>query len=177
MMKSVKFAALAAVLCAVGAGVFAQELPEYQSGVDFRGHPWGTSLEEFTAREGRPIHREEHEGLSSLVYENVEIAGYTAYMLVYFSKSGLEGGTYYFLTDTLDDLMRCYREFQQELITRYGPSRLMDEILREPRPYDSSWNLAEGYVHLSVNTRRNNPVTLWYSSPALTRKMLGPAAL
>jgi hypothetical protein len=73
--------------------------------------------------------------------------------------------------------MRCYRELQGGLINRYGPSRLMDEILREPRPYDSTWNLAEGYVHLGVNTRRNDPVTLWYSSPALTRKLFGPAAL
>jgi hypothetical protein len=176
-MKSVKRAAFAAVLCALCAGAFSQEIPEYQTGVDFRGHPWGTSLEEFTAGEGQPVDREEHDGLSSLVYKDIEVAGYKTFMLVYFSKSGLEGGTYYFLTDTLDELMRCYREMQGGLIARYGPSRLMDEILREPRPYDSAWNLAEGYVHLKVNTRRNDPVTLWYSSPALTRKLLGPAAL
>jgi hypothetical protein len=176
MMKTMKRAVLAAALCALCAGAFPQEPPEYQTGADFRGYPWGTSLEEFTAGEGQPVDREEHGGLSSLVYKDVELAGYKAFMLVYFSKSGLEGGTYYFLTESLDELMRCYREVQRGLIGRYGPSGLMDEILREQRPYDSSWKLAEGYVHLSVNTRRNDPVTLWYSSPALTGKLLGPAA-
>jgi hypothetical protein len=175
MMKPIKRAALAAIFCTISAGAFPQEMPEYQTGVDFRGHVWGTSLEEFTAREGQPVSREERGGLSSLVYENVEVAGFKTFMLAYFSKSGLEGGTYYFLTESLDELMRCYREVQRGLIDRYGPSKLMDGILREQRPYDSSWKLAEGYIHLSVNTRRNDPVTLWYSSPALTGKLFGPA--
>ncbi|MDR2159369.1 MAG: hypothetical protein LBP23_04800 [Treponema sp.] len=176
MRKPVKRAALLAVLCAVNAGVFSQDAAGYQTGVDFRGHPWGTGLEEFTAKEGQPVDREEHGGLSSLMYEHIGVAGYTAYMLVYFSEAGLEGGTYYFLTEILDELMRCYRELQRKLIDRYGPSPLMDEMLREPRPYNSSWHTAEGSIHLKVNTRRNDPVTLWYSSPALTRKLSGPAA-
>jgi hypothetical protein len=69
--------------------------------------------------------------------------------------------------------MRCYSEMRQELLTRFGPTVLYDEIVREPRPYQSSWKLPGGYVYLNVNTRQGEPVTLWYSSPELTRQLFG----
>jgi hypothetical protein len=143
------------------------------AGVEFRDFPWGTSMEDFTAKMGSPVAREEIDGLVSLVYENVEMSGYITYMLAYFSKSGLEGGTYYFVTNSLDELMSCYTNVQKNLLAEYGPTQLCDGIIREMRPYETSWNLEGGYVYLKVNTRRNEPVTLWYSSPALTKKMLG----
>lgn len=145
----------------------------YETAVSFRNFAWGTSLEEFTKKMGKPMSREEIDGLVSLAYENIEVNGFTTYMLVYFSKAGLEAGTYYFLTNDWDELMRCYREIQQQLRDRYGPTILFDGIIREMRPYESSWNLPGGYIHLKANTRRNDPVTLWYSSPALTKKMFG----
>jgi hypothetical protein len=101
------------------------------------------------------------------------MTGFTTYMLAYFSKNGLEGGTYYFLTENLDELMRCYTEVQKALLEQYGPTILCDGIIREMRPYETSWNLESGYVYLKVNTRQNEPVTLWYSSPALTKKIMG----
>jgi hypothetical protein len=96
-------------------------------------------------------------------------------MLVYFSEAGLAGGTYYFLTEDLDEVMACYRELQRNLVSQYGPGILMDEIIREMFPYESVWNLSGSYIHLKANTRTNEPVTLWFSSPALTKKILGNA--
>jgi hypothetical protein len=148
-------------------GVYAQEH------VNFHGFPWGTSMEEFTAKVGKPVLTEDFNDLKSLVYENITVSGYTAYMLVYFSKTGLEGGTYYFLTHDLDELMNCYRDVQKELLTQFGPTILCDGIIREMRPYETSWELDSGFVYLKVNTRRNEPVTLWYSSPALTKQIRG----
>jgi hypothetical protein len=138
----------------------------------FRGFPWGTSFEEFTRREGEPVSRETVDGLVSLAYADKEMSGHTAYMLVYFSNDGLEGGAYYFLTKDLNEVMACYRELQQALADQYGPGILMDKIIREMFPYESSWNPSGSYIHLKANTRTNEPVTLWYSSPALTKKIL-----
>jgi hypothetical protein len=141
--------------------------------VNFRSFPWGTAMTEFTAKMGKPAHRDEIDGLQSLMYENIDFSGYTTYMVVYFSRNGLEGGTYYFLTHDQDELMKCYSEIQIELLGRYGPTSLCDAIIRELRPYETSWRLESGYVYLKVNTRQGEPVTLWYSSPALTSKLLG----
>ena len=141
--------------------------------VSFHDFAWGTSIDEFTAAMGTPLSREETNGLVSLVYENIKVAGYPTYMLAYFSGNGLEGGTYYFLTTNLDELMQCYTDVQQQLLAQFGPTVLCDGIIREMRPYETSWNLAGGYVYLKVNTRRNEPVTLWYSSPALTKQLFG----
>jgi hypothetical protein len=122
---------------------------------------------------GQPISREEIDGLTSLAYENIDVSGYATYMVVYFSRTGLEGGTYYFVTKDLDELMKCYQEIQKELLDQYGPTTLRDGIIRERRPYETSWNLESGYVYLKVNTRLGEPVTLWYSSPSLTKMLLG----
>ena len=149
------------------------ELAAYETEVSFRGFRWGTSMEEFTAKMGRPDHLDEINGLQSLVYDNLLISGYPVFMLAYFSKNGLEGGTYYFNTFSLEELMQCYQDVQKELLEKYGPTLLCDGIIREMRPYETSWNFKNGYVYLKVNTRQNEPVTLWYSSPALTRQLTG----
>jgi len=131
-------------------------------------------MEDFTAKMGKPAYIEEIDGLKSLLYDKLTISGYQAFMVVYFSKNGLEGGTYYFNTFSLDELMQCYKDMQKELVEKYGSTTtLFDKIMREMRPYESSWNLKNGYVYLKVNTRKNEPVTLWYSSPYLTKKIFG----
>jgi hypothetical protein len=130
-------------------------------------------MEDVIKKMGRPISQEEINGLVSLVWEKIDVGGYTTYMLAYFSKSGLQAGTYYFLTNDLNHLMRCYSEMRLELRERFGPTQLFDEIIREFRPYESSWNLPGGYVYLNVNTRQGEPVTLWYSSPELTKQLFG----
>ena len=150
-----------------------EESVNYETKVSFRNFPWGTSMDEVIKKMGKPVSREEVNGLISLVWEDVEVNGYTTYMLCYFSKSGLQGGTYYFLTYTMDELMKCYSEVRQELRDRYGPTYLYDGIIKELRPYESSWNLPGGYVYLKVNTREGDPVTLWYSSPELTKQLFG----
>ena len=162
---------LVIIFCAlvIAPALFAQE----NTSVVFHDFPWGTSIEAFTARMGKPVSMEEVNGLKSLVYDNLVISGYQAFMLVYFSKNGLEGGTYYFHTFNLDELIQCYKTVQKELLDKYGPTMLCDGIIKEMRPYESSWNLKSGYVYLKVNTRKNEPVTLWYSSPALTRMITG----
>ena len=142
--------------------------------VHFHGFPWGTSLQDFKAKMGNPVFTEEIDGLQSLVYDNLIISGYQAFMLAYFSQNGLEGGTYYFHTFSLDELMSCYTDVQKELLETFGPTNLCDGIIKEMRPYETSWeNLRSGYVYLKVNTRQNEPVTLWYSSPAFTQKLTG----
>ena len=141
--------------------------------VVFHNFTWGTSLKDFTARMGNPAYIEEINGLQSLVYDNIQVLGYSVYMLVYFSGSGLEGGTYYFNTKSLDELMRCYKDVQKDLFTQYGPTTLYDMMIKEMRPYESSWDLPGGYVYLKANTRQNEPVMLWYSSPSFTKKILG----
>jgi hypothetical protein len=153
----------------ISPALYADEEPA----VVFHDFSWGTKLEVFTAKVGRPANTEEVDGLKSLLYDNLTISGYPAFMIVYFSQNGLEGGTYYFHTFNLDELMQCYKDVQKELLEKYGPTILCDGIIREMRPYETSWNLKDGYVYLKVNTRRNEPVTLWYSSPYLTRKLLG----
>ena len=94
-------------------------------------------------------------------------------MVAYFSRTGLEGGTYYFYSATLEDMKKCYTNVQNDLVAKFGPTLLYDEMLREMRPYETSWNLPSGYVYLKANTRYNEPVSLWYSSPALTKKLNG----
>ena len=160
----------------------------YETDVTFQDFAWGTSMDDVIKKMGRPVSREEVNGLTSLVWENVEINGYKTYMLAYFSKSGLQGGTYYFLTRDMDDLVRCYREQQNELLERYGPTNLqkillgrfdadslLDPVTKELRPYESTWNLPGGYVHLKVNARQGDPVTLWFCSPELSRQISGEA--
>jgi len=153
--------------------LYAQSEDSFEVNVTFHNFSWGTSLQEFTARMGNPAHVEEIDGLRSLVYDNIQVSGYPVFLLAYFSQNGLEGGTYYFHTFNLDELMKCYSDIQKELLERYGPTSLRDGIIREMRPYETSWNLPGGYVYLKVNTRQNEPVTLWYSSPALTRRLTG----
>ena len=141
--------------------------------IGFHNFSWGTSMEEFTRRMGNPGHIDEIEGLRSLVYSGLIVSGYPAFMVAYFSTNGLEGGTYYFHTHNLDELMKCYTDVQRELMDRFGPTVLADGIIREMRPYETAWDMKNGYVYLKVNTRQNEPVTLWFSSPYLTRKLMG----
>ena len=143
----------------------------------FHNFAWGTSLQEFTSKMGNPAHVDAINGLQSLVYDNLIVSGYPVFLIAYFSQNGLEGGTYYFNTHSLDELMSCYTQVQRELLDTYGYTNktltLFDEISREMRPYETSWNLSSGYVYLKVNTRQNEPVSLWFSSPALTRQLFG----
>jgi hypothetical protein len=151
----------------------AKEPVTYETNVDFRGFSWGTSMDEFIKKMGKPISREKVNGLDSLLWENVDVNGYFTYMIAYFSQSKLQGGTYYFVTNTVDDTIRCYSQLRQQLLSRYGPTRLYDIMIRELRPYECSWDLDEGYVYLMVNPRQGDPVTLWYSSPELSKKVFG----
>ncbi|MCL1930478.1 MAG: hypothetical protein FWF55_01580 [Treponema sp.] len=142
----------------------------YETNVDFRGFAWGTSMDEVIKKMGKPVSREQIDGLTSLVWENVEVSGFTSYMIAYFSpKGGLQGGTYYFVTRTMDDVMKCYDTLQMELYNRFGRTNLFDTFIKELRPYESSWNLPGGYVYLFVNARLGVPVTLWYSSHELSK--------
>ncbi|MDR2542850.1 MAG: hypothetical protein LBC80_05310 [Treponema sp.] len=146
--------------------------------VSFHNFPWKTSMEAFKARMGNPVHTEEFNGFQSLVYEDVSMSGYKAYMVAYFSKNGLEGGAYYFNTNNLEELMMCYAAVQRELVAQFGPTPpapagRYEELLRELRAYETCWNLPGGYVHLKVNTRRSDPVTLWISFPTLTSLLDG----
>jgi hypothetical protein len=161
------------IICAllISTALYAQQ--QTHSDVVFHNFPWGTSLREFKTVMGEPVHTENNDGLQSLVYDNVTVSGYPVFMLVYFSQNGLEGGTYYFNTLSLEELMRCYTDIQTELLERYGSTLLCDLMYREMRHFETAWELPSGYVHLRVNTRHNEPVTLWYSSPALTRRLLG----
>ena len=146
--------------------------------VTFNDFPWGTSMETFTARMGEPIHVEEFNGFKSLLYENVPMAGFRAFMVAYFSQYGLEGGAFYFDTNNLDELRRCYTAVQRELVARFGPvppapEGRFEEMLRELRVYETAWDLPGGYIHLRVNTRFSDPVTLWISFPTLTKMLDG----
>jgi hypothetical protein len=152
------------------ASVYANEAV-YETNITFQNFPWGTSQEEFINKMGQPINRDEQDGIVSLIWENVFVNGYKTYMLAYFTKTGLQGGTYYFLTYDMDQLMRCYTEIQQELRRRYGPTDLFHVILKELRPYECLWNVSGNYVHLKTNTRQGEPVTLFYLSPELAKQI------
>jgi hypothetical protein len=128
---------------------------------------------------GEPVHVEENNGFQSLVYENVQMAGFRAFMVAYFSQSGLEGGVYYFDTKNLEEMMNCYTAVQRELVGQFGPTPpapagRFEVLLRELRSYETAWELPSGYIHLKVNTRRSDPVTLWISFPNMTRMLDGP---
>ncbi|MDR0323350.1 MAG: hypothetical protein LBI12_02750 [Treponema sp.] len=128
-------------------------------------------MAEFTAKMGNPAHVDEINGLQSLVYADLKIIGYEVFMVVYFSQNGLEGGTYYFNTFSAEERVKCYKDMQIDLQARYGPARILDMILREAMPHESTWALSSGYVQLNVDTRRNDPVSLWISSPWLTDRL------
>jgi hypothetical protein len=151
----------------------AEEPAIYETDVNFRGFAWGTSMDEVIKQMGKPVSRETVDGLVSLIWENVDVSGFNSYMIAYFSSSGLQGGTYYFVTYTMDDIIKCYAGLQMELYNRFGRTNLFDEIIKELRPYESSWILPGGYIYLMVNARQGVPVTLWYSSPELSRKIFG----
>ena len=150
-----------------------QESEIYETDVSFQNFSWGTSMEDVIKRMGNPVSREKNNGLDSLIWEGVIVNGYATYMLAYFSNNKLQGGTYYFLTYNMEEHMKCYSEMRQELRDKFGPTFLFDGMINELRAYQSSWNLPGGYIHLKVNTRLGEPVTLWYSSPELTKQMLG----
>jgi len=152
------------------ASVYANEAV-YETNVTFHNFPWGTSQEEVIKKMGQPINREEENGLASLIWENVFVFGYKTYMLAYFTKTGLQGGTYYFLTYDMDQLMKCYTEMQQELRKRYGPTPLYYEIQKELRHYECLWTVSGNYVHLKTNTRQGEPVTIMYLSPELAKQI------
>jgi hypothetical protein len=149
---------------------------EFETNVSFHNFSWGTSMDEFIRRTGNPSSREEINGLVCLSWGNIDVNGYPTCMVAYFSRSGLMGGTYYFLTRDMDELNRCYSELQQELWDRYGPTKLLlDTIqnIRELRPYESAWLRPGGCIHLKVNTRQGEPVSLWYLSRELSRQLFG----
>jgi len=160
-------------ICAflITVALYAQQTGE--AGVAFHGFPWGTSLQEFKAKMGEPVNVENNNGFQSLLYENIQISGYPVFMLAYFSRNGLEGGTYYFHTFSLDELMQCYTRVQKELFEKYGPTPVYYPIFKEAFPYISCWDLETGYVQLRVDTRRNEAINLWYSSPGLTELVFG----
>ena len=139
----------------------------------FQGFPWGTSMETFVARMGQPVSRDQTEGFVSLLWENVFFLGFRSFMVAYFSSDGLQGGIYYFLTNSMDETIRCYSDLQRALFGRHGETPVFDAIGRELRSYASSWTLPSGLARLRVDTRNGDPVTLWYSSPELTRAVLG----
>jgi len=162
------------ITCAICALLIAPAIyAQNDDTVSFHNFSWGTSLQDFKAKMGEPVHVETNNGLQSIIYDNIIVSGFPVFLLAYFSQNGLEGGTYYFHTFSMEELMRCYSQIQGELLEQFGPTKLFDGIIREMRPYESSWNLPGGYVYLKVNTRQNEPVMLWYSSPALTKRLFG----
>jgi hypothetical protein len=118
---------------------------------------------------GQPISREDKDGIASLVWENVFVSGYKTYMLAYFTKNGLQGGTYYFLTYDFDQLTKCYTDMQLQLRYQYGPTDLYRGIQKEFRDYQCLWDISGNYIHLKVDTRRNEPVKVFYLSPELAK--------
>jgi len=172
-MKKLLFILTAILMTtAISTSLYAKE----KSAVSFHNFEWKTSMAAFKAKMGNPVHTAEANGFQSLIYDKVSMAGYNAYMVVYFSKNGLEGGAYYFDTKDMEDLKRCYTTVQSELITHYGqvppaPAGRYDVMLRETRMYQTCWNLPDGYVLLKVNTKTNDPVTLWVSFPTLTKML------
>jgi hypothetical protein len=150
-----------------------KEPAKYETKLDFRGFSWGTSMDEVIKKMGKPISREKVNGMDSLLWENIDVNGYDTYVIAYFSKSGLQGGTYYFVTNTMDDTIRCYSQLRQQLRDRFGPTLLFQGIIRELRPYECSWDLPGGYVYLMVDPSKGDPVTLWYSSPELNKQIFG----
>jgi len=177
-IKKLSFIIALLVLATVSISLNAQT----EKTVSFHNFPWQTSMETFKARMGNPVHTEESNGFLSLIYENVPLAGFRAFMVVYFSKSGLEGGTYYFDTNNLEELMHCYTAVQSELVAQFGlpppvaaevPTGRYEKLLREMRTYVTCWDLPSGYINLKINTRSSDPVTLWFASPTLTKMLDG----
>jgi hypothetical protein len=148
--------------------VYADEAVK-ETTVTFQNFPWGTSQEEFIKKIGQPITREEKDGIASLVWENIFVSGYKTYMLAYFTKDGLQGGTYYFITYDPDHLAKCYTDLQQVLRNRYGPTDLYRGIQKELRDYECLWFVSGNYVHLKVDTRKSEPVKIFYLSPDLAK--------
>jgi len=157
----------------ITAALFAQNEAPVEVDVSFHNFPWGTSLQEFKAKMGEPVFVETDNGIQSLLYENIQISGYPVFMLAYFSRNGLEGGAYYFNTFTIDELRICYTTVQNELLQKFGPAPICLPILKEAFPYITYWDLSNGHILLRVDTRINEPVTLWYSSPGLTEIVSG----
>jgi len=144
-----------------------------ESNINFHSFAWGTSVNTFRARMGNPAFIDNSGMFQALLYENVPMAGYRAYMVAYFSANGLEGGMYYFDNPDILETMKCYDAVQKELVAHFGPTPpppagRYEEILREMRVYETCWILPGGYIHLKVNLRSNDPVTLWISFPTLT---------
>jgi len=179
LLMTAHFSALHAQTAAQFPVQNAVQLPAHGAVVSFHNFQWGTTMDAFKAKMGNPVHTEEINGLHSLIYENIEVSGYRTFMIVYFSGAGLEGGTYYFYTSSLEDTTRCFTILQRELMAKFGPTLIYEpEIsgtvpMRERRVYETSWNLPNGYVYLKANRSTNDPIALWYSSPALTKRLQG----
>jgi hypothetical protein len=158
------------LVLAVSPALYAEEAAE-EVQVMFHDFPWGTSLEVFVGKMGKPAHIDEVNGLQSLVYDNLKYSGYDVFMVVFFSKTGLEGGTYYFHTFSNEERLKCYKDMQDVLRHQYGAARLHREVTKDLSPFDTTWALNTGFVKLKIDTRRNDPVNLWISSPKLTNSL------
>jgi hypothetical protein len=145
----------------------------YETNVTLQNFPWGTSQEDFIKKMGQPVNREEQDGITSLVWENVFVSGYKTYLIAYFTKAGLQGGTYFFLTYDLDQHMKCYTEMQLQLRNKYGPTDLYRGIQKEFRDYECLWIISGNYVHLKTDTRKGEPVKIFYLSPELAKILMG----
>ena len=137
---------------------------------------WGASIDAFRTRMGTPAFVDNSGRFQALLFENVPMAGYRAYMIAYFSDNGLEGGIYYFDTANIGEMMMCYDSVQKELVAQYGPTPpppagRYEVLMREMRVYETCWMLPGGYIHLKENLRTNDPVTLWISFPTLTEML------
>lgn len=155
--------------------LYAQEAEiEEEAAATFHGFSWGTSEKDFIAKMGRqPEYTDEADGLKSFVYDKLIVSGFQTFMVAFFSSDGLEGGSYYFNTFSNTERTKCYNDLQKELVEKYGEAHLFDKIYKEPAPYMSSWSLESGYIMLKIDTRKNDPVTLWFSSPKLTKTITG----
>jgi hypothetical protein len=160
---------IALIMAFIPINLYADEEPE----VLFHDFRWKTKMDDFIAKMGNPVHKEVDNGFNSLIYQINDFYGYKGFFVAYFSKNGLEGGAYFFDCGNPDELKKCYIDVQKELFKKYGFTKKYDEINKEMRIYESTWDFKSGYIHLKVNTKKNDPVTLWISFPTLTKMLDG----
>ena len=123
----------------------AQDEPLRERELTFRDFPWGTSKEEFIAKEGEPFERIKDISLEDLIYDNVIVSSYECVMVVRFLNNELIQGKYCLKLSSPESAKNCYDDLSEKLIFVYDtPDYAEDNYF-----HSSFWNFTGGDISLS----------------------------
>ncbi|ULQ59913.1 hypothetical protein K7I13_00770 [Brucepastera parasyntrophica] len=142
---------------------FSEGMPEKQVEVKFRDFSWGTTMQDFIAKEGIPYKTENQDEFQSIKYEKIEVSGYETTMIAVFSLSRLVSGSYSIKCKNMRALNTIFDDLALKLSVVYGTPVSSGNT---GKTKTVQWLYTDGYITLLANEREKK-VVLLYMSPGL----------